>query len=74
MCTMTRVGALLLGGLLLGSCSLPHWAGGLPENAPPRPGTPEYLEFQQKLEAERLRDKRQDPKSDTKVNNRPFGL
>jgi len=41
-------------GLLLGSCSSfsgymadhwPHWAGGLPADAPPRPGAPGYEEF-----------------------------
>jgi hypothetical protein len=48
--------------------------GGMPEGTPPRPGTAEYAEFQRKLEAERTRDKSQDPKSDTKANDRPFGL
>jgi hypothetical protein len=41
-------------GLILGSCSgfsgvvadnWPHWAGGLPAGAPPRPGAPGYEEF-----------------------------
>lgn len=46
---------LILGlGLLLGSCSSisgfvadhwPHWAGGMPSDVPPRPGTPGYDEF-----------------------------
>jgi len=72
---MTRVGALLVAGLLLGSCStMPQWMGGLPEGAPPRAGTPEYVEFQRKLEAERIRDKSQDPKPHTKVNDRPLGF
>jgi hypothetical protein len=71
-CTMTRVIALLVAGLLLGSCStMPQWMGGMPKDAPPRPGTPEYDEFRQKLEAERTRDKRQDPKSDTATVGRP---
>jgi len=48
--------------------------GGLPEGAPPRAGTPEYVEFQRKLEAERIRDKSQDPKPHTKVNDRPLGF
>ncbi len=39
---------------MLGGCSpfasvvadhWPHWAGGLPEGTPPRPGTPGYEEF-----------------------------
>jgi hypothetical protein len=47
--------AMVLGfGVLLGSCSdvsgyladhWPHWAGGLPEDVPPRPGTPGYDDF-----------------------------
>jgi hypothetical protein len=44
--------ATLLGlGLHLASCGSfvadhwPHWAGGLPADAPPRPGTPGYAEF-----------------------------
>jgi hypothetical protein len=41
-------------GLLLGSCGpvagftadhWPHWAGGLPEGTPPRPGTPGYDDY-----------------------------
>ena len=38
--------------------------GGLPKDAPPRPGTPEYDEFERKQEAERARDKSRDPQSD----------
>ena len=41
--------------------SIPHWAGGLPSNAPPRPGTPEYDAFMQQREAENARDKSKDP-------------
>jgi hypothetical protein len=42
---------LILGGVLLASCSstgafigdtLPEWAGGLPKGTPPRPGSPGY--------------------------------
>jgi len=41
-------------GILVGSCSSfsgyvadhwPHWAGGEPEDVPPRPGSPGYDEF-----------------------------
>jgi len=49
------VAALLLClGLMLGSCGSfagsvadhwPHWAGGMPDNVPPRPGAPGYDEF-----------------------------
>jgi hypothetical protein len=78
--SMTRVIALLVVGLSLASCSTvagkvsdwtPHWMGGMPKDAPPRPGTPEYDEYQRKLEAERTRDKSQDPKSDTATTGRP---
>jgi len=44
--------ATLLGlGLGLASCGgyvadhWPHWAGGLPDDVPPRPGTPGYADF-----------------------------
>lgn len=44
--------ATLLGfGLNLASCGSfvadhwPHWAGGLPDGVPPRPGAPGYAEF-----------------------------
>ena len=67
---MTRLIVLLIAaGPVLGSCTsggvigdvMPHWAGGLPKNAPPRPGTPEYDAYRQKLEAEAGRDKSKDP-------------
>ena len=65
---MTRLIVLLIvAGPVLGSCTggvvgdlMPHWAGGLPKNAPPRPGTPEYDAYRQKLEAEAGRDKSKD--------------
>ena len=44
--------AIVLGlGLNLASCGgfvadhWPHWAGGLPDGVPPRPGAPGYAEF-----------------------------
>jgi hypothetical protein len=52
-----RLSVALMGlglGLLLGSCGSvsgftadhwPHWAGGLPEGIPPRPGTPGYDDY-----------------------------
>jgi hypothetical protein len=75
---MARAVALLVAGLALASCStlgeitgdwMPQWMGGLPKDVPPRPGTPEYDEFQRKQEAERARDKRQDAKSKTATEN-----
>src|SRR5712691_11637402 len=51
-----------------GHCSLPDRStcarsmGWQTKDAPPRPGTPEYDEFQRKQEAELARDKSHDPK------------
>jgi hypothetical protein len=46
---MARLMALFVVASVLSSCTgagvgdyVPNWAGGLPKNAPPRPGTPEY--------------------------------
>jgi hypothetical protein len=36
------------------SDTLPHWAGGLPSDAPPRPGTAKYEEFMRERERKRL--------------------
>ncbi len=33
---------------------IPQWAGGLPADAPPRPGTAKYDEFMQERELKRL--------------------
>src|SRR5258708_35126730 len=33
---------------------IPHWAGGLPADAPPRPGTAKYDEFVRERERKRL--------------------
>jgi hypothetical protein len=82
---MIRLAALLIAGTVLASCSggmtggvvgdtLPQWAGGTPKDAPPRPGTPEYEAFRQKLDAEAKRDKSKDPpapKADAAKKN-PF--
>jgi hypothetical protein len=48
---LITVATVLAIGLLVASCGgfvadhWPHWAGGLPADAPPRPGTPGYAEF-----------------------------
>jgi hypothetical protein len=50
-----RATLLVFCALTLASCAatiadnLPVWAGGLPAGVPPRPGTPEYEEYRQKL-------------------------
>jgi hypothetical protein len=31
--------------------SIPHWAGGLPPNVPPRPDDPKYADYLEKLQA-----------------------
>ena len=36
------------------SDAIPLWAGGLPRDAPPRPGTAEYDEFMKERERKRL--------------------
>ena len=43
---------------------MPYWAGGLPADAPPRRGTPEYDEFMAKRaqEAARPKTEQQQPK------------
>ena len=59
--------ALALAACALGGCGtvnqkvsagmadyIPAWAGGLPADAPPRPGTPEYAKFIQERERKRL--------------------
>ena len=59
--------ALALSGAMLGGCSsinermgpvvgdtLPHWAGGLPRDVPPRKGTPEYEAYMKEREQKRL--------------------
>jgi hypothetical protein len=67
---MTRVAVLAIAACVLTSCadvshtvvdSIPHWAGGLPKNVPPRPDTPEYDAWLQQREVEAARDKSKDP-------------
>ncbi len=61
------IAAFALAGALLGGCSsinermgpaigdtLPAWAGGLPRDAPPRKGTPEYDTYMRERERARL--------------------
>jgi hypothetical protein len=78
-CQMVRLIALVIAVTALASCTgtvfdyMPEWAGGLPKDAPPRPGTPEYDAFRRKLEAEADRDKSKDP-STQKANSESRGL
>jgi len=41
---------------------MPYWMGGLPADAPPRRGTPEYDEFMAKRAQEAARPKTDKPK------------
>jgi hypothetical protein len=50
---------------------IPQWAGGLPPDAPPRPGTAKYDEMMKERERERLRPKTNDPAPAT--NNNAMG-
>ena len=64
---IVAIAALALAGCALGGCgtineklaagvsdSIPAWAGGLPADAPPRPGTAKYDEFMRERERKRL--------------------
>jgi hypothetical protein len=49
---------------------IPQWAGGLPADAPPRPGTPQYDAWMKERERKRLmpaaeREKEEQPKAAT---------
>jgi hypothetical protein len=64
------IALVIIAGSALASCTggggkvgeyVPLWAGGLPNNAPPRPGTPEYDAFRKDWEVEAARDKSKDP-------------
>ena len=82
--------ALSLAGFGLGGCgtineklaagvsdAIPAWAGGLPADAPPRPGTAKYDEFMQERERKRLMPASQrgeETKSDPSASgNDPLG-
>jgi hypothetical protein len=47
---------------------IPQWAGGLPADAPPRPGTAKYDEFMQERERKRLEPA---PGEQAKANTQP---
>jgi hypothetical protein len=77
---MARFAVLILAGILLATCStgnvgdyLPQWAGGPPKNLPPRPGTPEYDAFRQKLDAEAARDKSKDQPASKSASEKKDG-
>jgi hypothetical protein len=55
----TLIGLCLITSLIAGCSSIsvfmadamPHWAGGLPAGAPPRPSDPHYEEYERALQA-----------------------
>ncbi|MEA2837367.1 MAG: hypothetical protein QOD89_1917 [Bradyrhizobium sp.] len=51
LCGCGTINANLAAGI---SDYVPHWAGGLPADAPPRPGTAKYEEFMKERERKRL--------------------
>jgi hypothetical protein len=64
---IATIAALSLAGLALSGCgtineklaagvsdAIPAWAGGMPADAPPRPGTAKYDEFMKERERKRL--------------------
>ena len=51
---------------------MPHWLGGLPADAPPRPGTAKYEEFMREREKKRLEPA--PPKEDEAVQTSSSGL
>jgi hypothetical protein len=64
---ISAIVAISFAGFALGGCStinatladglgdyVPQWAGGLPADAPPRPGTAKYDEFMKERERKRL--------------------
>ena len=51
---------------------IPQWAGGLPADAPPRPGTAKYDAFMQERERQRLTAKDKSEKKPTEPD--PSGL
>jgi hypothetical protein len=73
--------ALSLAGFALSGCgtineklaagvsdAIPVWAGGMPADAPPRPGTAKYEEFMKERERKRLMpaaERGEEPKPDT---------
>jgi hypothetical protein len=66
-CHIVTIVALSLAGFVLTGCgtvnerlaagisdAIPAWAGGMPADAPPRPGTAKYDEFMRERERRRL--------------------
>jgi hypothetical protein len=57
MARLIRISVVLAVALSTASCAggyigdhVPQWAGGLPKDLPPRPGSPDYQEYRDRLE------------------------
>jgi hypothetical protein len=48
---------------------IPHWLGGLPADAPPRPGTARYDEFMREREQKRLEPAPKDDSGNSAVSS-----
>ena len=51
--------------------SIPHWAGGLPPDIPPRPSDPKYADYLAKLQAKAVIDA---TKADVVVEIKPHSI
>ena len=84
---IATVAAFALAGALLGGCAsinekmgptvadtLPAWAGGLPKDAPPRKGTPEYDAFMKEQERKRLEPAPANANASTAPSSSPQSL
>lgn len=49
---------------------IPQWAGGLPADAPPRPGSAKYDEFMQERERKRLEPKTKEKTEEASPSSR----
>ena len=53
---------------------IPHWAGGLPPDVPPRPGTVKYDEYMKERERKRLEPARAKENADGAVSSSPDAI
>jgi hypothetical protein len=51
--------------------SIPHWAGGLPPDVPPRPSDPKYADYLAKLKGKAVVDA---PKADVVAEIKPHSI
>ena len=79
---IVRIVAVLLLSFTLAGCgsmseiiadSLPHWAGGLPPDTPPRPNDPKYDKFIQGIKDRAIQPDQQVEKSENQVQQQMKG-